>query len=544
MAKRVYCLYRVSTKKQVEKDDIPMQKQKCHEFAGRMGWEIVKEYSEKGVSGYKVSANDRDAVIEIRKAAAAKKFDVLLVFMFDRLGRREDETPFVLEWFVKNGIEVWSTMEGEQKFENHSDKLINYIRFWQASEESNKTSIRVKTRMGQIVQEGRFRGGIVPYGYRIVKKGRLGKRNKELYDLEIEPEEAEIVRRIYDLADRYGYGGRKISTTLLENGIVNNRTAAPFHYSSVQNILRNIIYMGILRSADARSEVIQELQIITPEQWQRVERLRQSRMSDYYKKWGSDQEETVKLESGEEMNVYSAPPRLPLRNTGKTLLSGNIFCGHCGGRIFATTTRKSHHAGCPDRVPIYKCYNRTQHKELCDGPTSYRAWRIDNVVDSLLQSVFNKAKLIDESELTDRELVDQEKELRRQLERAKKELSKATGEMTRWSELMLDSIDGNCPFTPEIIQSRMEIVQKTVNDQRKKIQELQEQVSDTSGRNDEIQREHRSLLSWAEIFQTATPEERRMIAAHMIKSVTVSKGYEIKIELKITEAQYLQGLLL
>ena len=544
MAKRVYCLYRVSTKKQVEKDDIPMQKQKCHEFAGRMGWEIVKEYSEKGVSGYKVSANDRDAVIEIRKAAAAKKFDVLLVFMFDRLGRREDETPFVLEWFVKNGIEVWSTMEGEQKFENHSDKLINYIRFWQASEESNKTSIRVKTRMGQIVQEGRFRGGIVPYGYRIVKKGRLGKRNKELYDLEIEPEEAEIVRRIYDLADRYGYGGRKISTTLLENGIVNNRTAAPFHYSSVQNILRNIIYMGILRSADARSEVIQELQIITPEQWQRVERLRQSRMSDYYKKWGSDQEETVKLESGEEMNVYSAPPRLPLRNTGKTLLSGNIFCGHCGGRIFATTTRKSHHAGCPDRVPIYKCYNRTQHRELCDGPTSYRAWRIDDVVDSLLQSVFNKAKLIDESELTDRELVDQEKELRRQLERAKKELSKATGEMTRWSELMLDSIDGNCPFTPEIIQSRMEIVQKTVNDQRKKIQELQEQVSDTSGRNDEIQREHRSLLSWAEIFQTATPEERRMIAAHIIKSVTVSKGYEIKIELKITEAQYLQGLLL
>ena len=135
MAKRVYCLYRVSTKKQVEKDDIPMQKQKCHEFADRMGWEIVKEYSEKGVSGYKVSANDRDAVIEIRKAATAKKFDILLVFMFDRLGRREDETPFVLEWFVKNGIEVWSTMEGEQKFENHSDKLINYIRFWQASEE-------------------------------------------------------------------------------------------------------------------------------------------------------------------------------------------------------------------------------------------------------------------------------------------------------------------------------------------------------------------------------------------------------------------------
>ena len=39
--KRVYCLYRVSTVGQVEKDDIPMQKQSCREFAERMGWEIV-----------------------------------------------------------------------------------------------------------------------------------------------------------------------------------------------------------------------------------------------------------------------------------------------------------------------------------------------------------------------------------------------------------------------------------------------------------------------------------------------------------------------
>ena len=85
--------------------------------------------------------------------------------MSDRLGRREDETPFVVEWFVRNGIEVWSTIEGQQRFDNHVDKLMNYIRYWQASGESIKTSIRTKTRLGQIVQEGRFRGGTVPYGY-------------------------------------------------------------------------------------------------------------------------------------------------------------------------------------------------------------------------------------------------------------------------------------------------------------------------------------------------------------------------------------------
>ena len=34
---------------------------------------------------------------------------------------------------MKHGIEVWSTQEGEQRFEAHVDKLMNYIRFWQAS---------------------------------------------------------------------------------------------------------------------------------------------------------------------------------------------------------------------------------------------------------------------------------------------------------------------------------------------------------------------------------------------------------------------------
>lgn len=62
--------------------------------------------------------------------------------MFDRIGRIDDETPFVVEWFVRQRIRVWSVNEGEQRFESHVDKLMNYIRFWQASGESEKTSLR------------------------------------------------------------------------------------------------------------------------------------------------------------------------------------------------------------------------------------------------------------------------------------------------------------------------------------------------------------------------------------------------------------------
>ena len=37
-----------------------MQKEAYRNFAESQGWEIVKEFSEKGVSGFKKSAKDRD----------------------------------------------------------------------------------------------------------------------------------------------------------------------------------------------------------------------------------------------------------------------------------------------------------------------------------------------------------------------------------------------------------------------------------------------------------------------------------------------------
>ena len=127
--KRVYCLYRVSTVGQVEQDDIPMQRQYCREFIERNPeWVLTNELYEKGISGFKVSAKERDAIQEMQRDAVQGKFEILLVYMFDRLGRKDDETPFVVEWFVQNGIEVWSAVEGQQRFDNHVDKLLNYIR--------------------------------------------------------------------------------------------------------------------------------------------------------------------------------------------------------------------------------------------------------------------------------------------------------------------------------------------------------------------------------------------------------------------------------
>lgn len=115
--KRVANLYRVSTKKQVDlvKDDIPMQRIACREFAERQGWMVVIEKEEKGISGFKVSASKRDAIQELKDSALKGEFDVLLVFMFDRLGRIENETPFIWNGLQSTGLKYGVSTRGSKR---------------------------------------------------------------------------------------------------------------------------------------------------------------------------------------------------------------------------------------------------------------------------------------------------------------------------------------------------------------------------------------------------------------------------------------------
>ncbi len=248
--KRAYCLYRVSTKGQVDKNDIPMQRIECREFCKRMGWQIVKEISEKGVSGFKVSADNRDAIQEIKRDAERKLFEVLVVFMFDRLGRRDDETPFVVQWFVKHGIEVWSTQEGEQRLDSHVDKLLNYIRYWQASGESEKTSVRIQTKHAQMVQEGIYRGGYVPYGYTLVNQGRQNKKGHTVYDIAIDETEAEIVRILFRKVVQEGYGTHRLANWLNNNGVPTKRKSTHWRATTLRALLGNQAYTGRMKFGD------------------------------------------------------------------------------------------------------------------------------------------------------------------------------------------------------------------------------------------------------------------------------------------------------
>lgn len=384
---RVCCLYRVSTAKQVDRNeqnqaDIPVQRKACHEFAEKMGWTIVREEQEAGVSGFKVSAYDRDKIQLIRDEALKGSFDILLVFMFDRLGRRESETPFVVEWFVNHGIQVWSVKEGEQRFDAHVDHLTNYIRYWQASGESKKTSIRTKTALGQMVQEGKFRGGSVPYGYRLVPSGVFNRKKRETNKLEIDEEEAKVIRMMFNLCVGWGYGRNKIANLISTQGM-KTRTGENWHEATVGHILHNITYTGVLRSGESRSEVIPELQIIDQDTFDRAQQLMEQRVN----------------ESRETRTV-------PLNTSGQSLLSGNVFCGHCGGRLILTTNGTTRTNAAGERIGRkrvrYVCYNKTRHRAECNGQTGYTMHILDGMITELLHQIFDKMKEISVEDLVQR----------------------------------------------------------------------------------------------------------------------------------------------
>ena len=527
MAERVDCLYRVSTTKQVDHDeqnqaDIPVQRKACREFAAKMGWTIVHEEQENGVSGYKVSASDRDKLQLLKERAEQGKFDILLVFMFDRLGRKSDETPFVVEWFVKHGIRVWSVNEGEQRFESHTDRLTNYIRYWQADGESQKTSIRTKTALGQMVQEGRFRGGSAPYGYRLAPSGIFNKRKHEVYKLEIDEDEARVVRMMFNLCVGSGYGRCKIANLISSQGI-QTRTGGNWHEATVGHILHNITYMGVLRSGESQSEVFPELQIIDPATFELAQKLMTERV-----------------------NEFNEQRTLPRNTSGQSMLSGNVFCGHCGGRLTLTTNgtvRKNADGVQVARRRIrYVCYNKTRHRIECNGQTGYMMHILDGMVTEVLHQIFDRMKAVREDEIVSRTQMNVTADVTNQFTAAKREFAKATKEYEAVKAKLMAIIRGESSLPESVISEMAEEAKRKMMAASEKVSALNSEMEQSNDRTNEIRRDYQNIMKWSEIFDSSDMAVKKMIAGYLIKKISVYSGYRLHIEFNINFAQFELGL--
>ena len=518
--KRVICLYRVSTVGQVDHDDIPMQRIACREYAAtHQDWEIIDEISEKGVSGYKVSTNARDAIIEIKKRAMAKEFDVLLVFMFDRLGRREDETPFVVQWFVQQGIEVWSTREGEQRFDTHVDKLLNYIRFWQASGESEKTSIRVKTKHMQMIEDGQYRGGLVPYGYKLEQRGRMNKKNKPVPDMVIDEDEAAIVREIFHLLVNKGYGTVRVAKYLNDKGIKTKRDKGPWRGTSIRALIDNPIYIGHMHMGEKLSPKFENLQIIDDDLFARCQEVVKGRAT-----------------------ILKKDMSIPERTDTGSLLSGLLYCKECGAKLYYSHGKSNRKmADGTTRVygrEAYRCYTKLNHPNGCAGPSSYSADLINDAVLKEIRRFLTVIKAIPQEDLLEKARDKHDGVNEVAYRQAEQDYFEAHKQITALEEQAIKALTGENSLDISIVNSMMPKYKEKMEQAQRRMEDAKAKMDQEKEQNKEARREIGELVSWAEAFDDAEPETRRMIIARLVERIDIGADYSISIRFRISMKQY------
>ncbi len=481
----------------------------------QQNWTIIKEFIEKGISGYKVSAKDRDAIQLIQKDALEHKFDVLLVFMFDRLGRRDDETPFVVEWFSQHDVEVWSVMEGQQRFDSHVDKLMNYIRYWQASGESLKTSLRTKTRLGQLTEEGHYTGGSIPFGYRAVEKGRVNRRNKPVLDLEVDEDEAAIVRLIFHLYVHEGYGSLRISRHLQELG-VRGRKGSNMPNTSINRILKNLIYTGIIKNGESVSPVNEELRIIDDELFDKTQKIMQTRVMPH-----SD---------------------IPLNSRGQSLLVGNIYCAHCGNRLTLTTSGRRKLA--PDGTVIraararYQCHYNVRHPGECDGQSGYGVAKVDEIIDKVIRIKFAQIAAASKNEIIVKQQQREIELAKRRIQTAKDHLAEKEKDLDDFKNEVIKVIRGISKLDMDLLnalidETKSNIAQAYINlDKAEK--EYTALCDDSKGQ----QQEYDQLLTWADLYDKCSMDAKKMIVSQFIKSVYVGRDYNIIVNFNVSFEEF------
>lgn len=519
-APRAGLAYRVSTKGQVDHDDIPMQKIECRKFCAQHGWRVVLEKAEKGVSGSKVSATKRDAIQELKAEAEKGNIDILLVFLFDRLGRIESETPYVVEWFVKHGVEVWSTREGQQKIDSHTDKLINYIRFWQAAGESEKIAERVATRIQQLNSSGHYSGGTVAYGYRAVHKGRVNKKGQPVKDLEVDPAEAPIVQELFELAAYEGKSAYAMAEMLNNRGL-RTHSGAKFTPVHVLRILRHEGYLGYIVTRSVRSQHLPELEIISPKLFQKANEMVDMRCT-----------------------ANAEARKVAHKSDNNTLLAGLVYCAHCGAKMsgFMHHDRYKLRDGTVKESlkPKYNCYQRAQKLRDCDGQALYLADRVDGIVLEVVRELFSSIRCAPRDKLLEQKIRQEYQDKRKRKATLEKKLQDCEHALERYEAEVLRCLDGESGFSKEMLARLTAKAEAELRAARQEYAKVLQEAEDDRELAQKIKECYRQFCGWAEEFELAPLTRKRMILSELLEKVEVGKGYQVTVHVKLTYKQFLE----
>lgn len=194
-------------------------------------WEFVKVYTDEGISG--LNTKKREGFNEMIRDALAGRIDLIVTKSVSRFARNTVDSLTTIRKLKDAGCEVYFEKEAIWTFDSKGELLITIMSSL-AQEESRSISENVTWG-----QRKRFADGKVSMPY----KHFLGYRKGEDGQPEIDPEQAETVRHIYDLF-MSGMTTFAVAKQLTSEGIPTPGGKRNWQASTVESILTNEKYKG------------------------------------------------------------------------------------------------------------------------------------------------------------------------------------------------------------------------------------------------------------------------------------------------------------
>lgn len=554
---KVAAIYRVSTEKQLKRDGedtIPVQRKAVREFiAGQPGWRLVREYAEEGVSGFKVSAADRDVLQQAFQDAKAGLWQALVVFKADRLSRNSFEYPVVIDRFRKIGCEIWSVKDAaggkRLALDTQMDKFIRFLEGWQAETESKNTSIRVTEAMMQMAREGKWSGGPIPYGFQ-QNPGRRPKSDEPA--LLIDPEQAKVIELMVRLYLDERMGGMLIAQELNRRGVPYRR-GKPWDDQAVRRILQNPIIAGLPAysrtrqsgSFYTRKNPYELDQFILPRDeagnlrpipaYQIVPLDRWLKLISAMKSAGRHQRTDSPVSYAVTATTRSA----------SSLLTGLVFCGHCGARLSPDArpykSRRKDGTYTRARTVSYLCKTQLHRgREFCDGQRGYGQKRLETTVLHQLEALLT---MMDGQELADLLLGGAGRgrtELAERMRLVEAELKKAGRVVDGWLarlDTFLASPEES-PFTEEMLTTKLREARDRWEALAQSLKELEQERRKQPATPEEAAELASLAPHWWHCFQAAPREEQKVLLRDLIERITVRRG-EVEVFFRVDLAVFL-----
>lgn len=227
-----YC--RVSTDSDIQLNSLDNQLDYYENYIkGKSAWTFVEGYIEEGVTGTR--ADKRPSFMRMIKDAKLNKFDLIITKDVSRFARDLEDSIHYIRELKSSGVGVFFENQALNTFDPNAELVLNML-FNIAQEESRKISASVKFGYRKAIDKGHVLGSSNITGYK-----------KDNCSLVIVPEEAKLVRRIFELYATGEYGFHKLAKKLSEEGYVNKRGRI-YDKETLKRMIQNPKYKGFYRA--------------------------------------------------------------------------------------------------------------------------------------------------------------------------------------------------------------------------------------------------------------------------------------------------------